>query len=149
MNFFVLFMMVGVSVADFGDYADHSFSCPAKTTCPQVCVDVAEDCPTSMKCPEFESLCADGSCATFCDPDLTSPCTSSCASVACPKIVTFHDVCQRNFSLYYDYANSCDIMFENVVNDSASLSWTHPACVVVYVWILGVTFGIVAWCWYK
>ena len=65
------------------------------------------------------------------------------------KIVTTLDVCQRNYSLYYEFANTCAQMFEEVVDETASLSWTHPACVAVYAWIIGVTFGIVAWCWYK
>lgn len=57
----------------FGDYADHSFQCPATTTCPIVCVATAEDCPQDGLCPgthpdktfdanhEYE-LCADGTC---------------------------------------------------------------------------------------
>ena len=57
----------------FGDYADHSFQCPATTTCPIVCVATIEDCPQDGLCPgthpdktfdanhEYE-LCADGTC---------------------------------------------------------------------------------------
>jgi hypothetical protein len=58
----------------FGDYADHSFQCPATTTCPIVCVANVDDCPQDATCPgthpdkEFDAnheyeLCADGTCA--------------------------------------------------------------------------------------
>ena len=151
MSFPLVFCLLaaGSVAGDFGDYADHSFNCPATTTCPQVCVEFPEDCPSEMKCGEYEELCADGSCAPFCDPDLVSPCTSSCASVACPKIVATYDICQRNYSLYYEFANTCESMFEEVVDNVASLSWTHPVCLAVYAWVIGVSLGIVGWCWYK
>lgn len=35
----------------FGDYVDPSFSCPATTTCANVCVASINDCPEDALCP--------------------------------------------------------------------------------------------------
>lgn len=38
----------------FGDYVDPTYSCPATTTCPVVCVAAVEDCPEDVVCPGDE-----------------------------------------------------------------------------------------------
>lgn len=146
---FLASFVLGKVAAEFGDYADPTFDCPATTTCPQVCVQTADECPPEMQCGEFEMLCADGSCADFCDPTLISPCGSQCAPVACPKVITTYDVCQTNYTLFYEFEATCESIYEEIIHEGASFGWTHPACIVVYVWIVGVTLGIVAWCWFK
>ncbi|CAB9524521.1 Probable cation-transporting ATPase 13A4 [Seminavis robusta] len=148
----LLCLAFGGAMGEFGDYVDPTFNCPATTTCPRVCVEFAEDCPAEMKCSEYEMLCADGTCATFCDPNFVSPCESQCAPVACPKIVTTYDVCQTNYTSYYEFANTCEDIFEEITDaydKGDSLSWTHPACIAVYIWVCGVTLGIIHWCWYN
>ena len=35
----------------FGDYVDPTFSCPAKITCPDICVASVDDCPADAVCP--------------------------------------------------------------------------------------------------
>ena len=146
--------------AGFGDYEDTTFECPAMTTCPQVCVPTSEDCPTEMRCTEpGEVLCQDGSCATFCDPDLVSPCDSPCAPVACPKFVTTYDVCLSNYTRHYEYAAFCESSSttttttdddgEGLTTTGPTFTWTDPAYIATYLWVGSVTFCIVLWCWYK
>lgn len=103
----------------FGDYADHSFTCPLTTTCPNVCVAKASDCPVDATCAsassspdhEFE-LCADGTCADktlgeACAAGLESPCGCSKFSVACAKQVDIWDSCHDKFQEYYDVHHQC------------------------------------------
>ena len=80
-----VFAGLTTSLADFGDFVDPTFDCPATTTCPVVCVAAGQSCPDALTCDEDKSdlnkiLCKDGSCSTDCtsankefDPD-GSPC---------------------------------------------------------------------------
>jgi len=152
----LVLLPIGIQ-ADFGDYVDPSFECPAKTTCPQVCVASAEDCPSVMRCEkDTDMVCADGSCAPFCDPDLVSPCSKACAPVACPKIVATFEACVEAFTPYYEFAEICDAILEAEENGGTknktsgpSFTWSDPAFIFVYCWFGGVSAGIVLWCWYK
>lgn len=137
---------------EFGDYADHSFSCPALTTCPVVCVATVQDCPAEMQCGPTETLCLDGTCATFCDAGLVSPCTEECALVACPHVVVAsHQYCSDTFASWYE--NECDGDQDGVIEDDpadvADLSWFDPLFLFVYAWVLVSSAGIVGWSWYK
>ena len=156
--------------AGFGDYADLSFECPAKTTCDQVCVAKKEDCPIEMQCNEPEMLCKDGSCAIFCEHDNieyedllvdedtgvavgANPCElNGCAPVACAKIVTTLDECLTKYASYYEYAKTCNSNSTDVIDEDAeeaSFGWSHPAYFAVYIWLGTVSAGIILWCWYK
>ena len=144
--------------AAFGDFVDPTFNCPATTTCPQVCVANYEECPSSMRCPGSLIPCADGSCRElFCDSSLVSPCTKDCAPVACPKLITTYDVCLRDFSPWYE--KDCTSSGSETGGDEVRRledidgedvpSWTDPAFVWVYSWLIVTTFAIVAWNWFK
>ena len=85
--------------ADFGDTYDHTFECPAFTTCAQVCVASVDECPIEMRCPSTGNttlqLCADGSCQEECnDDELESPCLYECAPVACNRVDDTYDQCE-------------------------------------------------------
>jgi hypothetical protein len=142
-----------------GEFLDLSFTCPVQTTCPQVCSPTADDCPEDLKCKGInETLCADGSCALFCDPALTSPCveTSRCAPVTCATIVTYYDACKQDYGPWYEFAAECH-GFDNGQDDDqyaeesgkGQLTWTNPGYVFVYCWVVILTVAIVHWCWYK
>ena len=145
----ILVLQSTITFADFGDYVDPTFDCPAMTTCTQVCVETVEDCPVEMQCSENKMLCADGSCATFCDPNLVSPCERSCAPVACPKLIAPYEVCRKNFTSFYEYANNCEVELHGVAVTESDFTWTDPAFLFCYAWVIGVSAGIVLWCWYK
>ena len=149
---------------DIEGYHDLTFRCPATTVCPQVCVASAEECPQELKCEAPEVLCADGSCSAFCDnTELVSPCAdNACAPVACRKIIATYDVCITNYTSYYERASDCSVTESTIMDDDESslsmmtegssgptFAWTDPAYLAVYAWILSVTVGIIAWCWYK
>jgi hypothetical protein len=137
-----------------------SFTCPVTTTCPQVCASSRDDCPETLQCKngnETLQLCADGSCAMFCDPTLTSPCkeTSTCAPFTCASVITYYEACFQDYGPWYDFATQCpgfqDDLDDDVslVSPAVSLSWTSPLYIAVYCWVVIVTLGIVHWCWYK
>lgn len=147
-SFVVLTTQFGVCKAGFGDYADHSFKCPATTTCPVVCVASYEECPEQLRCPETEQLCADGSCAVFCSPNLVSPCEQDCALVACPQIVASFDYCMSEFAPWYE-AECSDESTGGEESDEYDPSWFDPGFMLVYLWVITNTVGIVAFSWYK
>ena len=79
-----LFAGLTTSLADFGDFVDPTFDCPATTTCPVVCMAEGQSCPEALSCDDESDLnkilCIDGSCSTDCtsanaefDPE-GSPC---------------------------------------------------------------------------
>lgn len=144
----LLALLAAIAKADFGDTVDPTFNCPALTTCAQVCVATVEDCPLEMACPnENESLCADGSCAVFCDPTLETPCTHECAPVACNRIDDTYDQCQEKYGNLYDNATACGE--EEDAYEISLVEFNEPAYIFGYVWVSGVTFLILAWCAYK
>lgn len=130
-------------------FVDTSFECPAKTLCTRVCVPAASDCPVELQCSNGETLCNDGTCAEFCNPTLTSPCTSECASVACPLTIDYLDACTERYTSYYTFAVDCDASGDDSPNVESNFSWNDPAHVFVYTWVIGVTAGIIGWCWFK
>ena len=163
-----------VVAGGFGDYADLSFECPAKTTCDQVCVARREDCPIEMQCNEPEMLCQDGTCAIFCEHDNiayqdllvdentgvvigANPCEqTSCAPVACAKTVTTLEECLTKYEPYYEYAKTCNsknnstaLLTEEDDDEAATFGWSHPAYYAVYIWLCAVSVGVILWCWYK
>jgi hypothetical protein len=131
--------------ADFGDFVDPTYECPASTTCVQVCVADVVDCPTEMLCGSNEIICADGSCAVECDQGLETPCDYECASVACNKVVDEYDACNEKYASYYDFEASCG----EAESAAALFSWNEPAFVFLYCWISVVTVLILVWCFFN
>lgn len=135
--------------ADFGDYVDPSFNCPATTTCPQVCVANVTDCPSEMLCDNGETLCADGSCAAVAcdDSSLESPCEFECAPVACRKTVALYDACFDLYGSLYDAETVCGE--EETAATTNLFQFNEPGYTAVYTWVSCFTFLIIAWCAYK
>ena len=144
---FILAMaaLVAVVNADFGDFVDPTFECPALTTCARVCVSNLSECPSEMLCGGNDTPCADGSCAAVCDAGLETPCASECASVACNKVVDNLDACQTKYASYYDFEATCTVE-ESAI---ALYSWNEPTFVFLYCWISVVTALILAWCYFN
>ncbi|CAB9523325.1 Probable cation-transporting ATPase 13A4 [Seminavis robusta] len=137
-------------------YVDLSFTCPVTTTCPQVCSPTYDDCPEELKCNNVnETLCADGSCAVFCDPSLTSPCEeiSSCSPVTCASVNTYYDACFEDYGPWYEFAAMCPgFDFDDdaaAAGDVGKLSWTSPGYLAVYCWVSIITISILHWCWFN
>ena len=107
----------------FGDYADSStFSCPAITTCPILCVANIDDCPTSCEQQPYDDananvdyeVCSDGSCINANNGESScgqfntaNPCQCERLPLACPKIIDDYSSCQSNYADYYADNASC------------------------------------------
>jgi Cation transporter/ATPase, N-terminus len=131
--------------ADYDDFVDYSFSCPAKVTCPQVCVSRVQDCPTEMQCRGNQTLCIDGSCVNGeCSTFLESPCFTECAPVACARVVREHDACQRFYQELYNAAQECGVSDDDTVIGKSFLR--SPLFTFIFSWICGVTLSITLWC---
>ena len=129
--------------ADFGDYADHSFDCPARTTCPKICVASVDDCPTA--CNVDETLCADGTCVQGeCDDSIESPCEAKCASKACPKVVDYYPDCKEKYRDYYDAAEECQA--QEIAETVDLLGFNETGYVFAYVWVSVLTVAMLVWC---
>jgi hypothetical protein len=133
--------------ADWGDYADHSFQCPALTTCQRVCVANVTDCPPEMTCNGTATLCPDGSCSTagLCGEDTgTSPCEHACAPVACAKVIDYYDTCLSKYGTYYDNETAC--AEEEQAATTNLYTFTEPQFVGLYCYFSAVTAAVVLWC---
>lgn len=138
-------LLVGVR-ADFGDYVDPTFNCPATTTCGRVCVANVTDCPAEMLCGVGEQLCLDGSCAAVC-PDMdeeSSPCAFACAPVACAKVIDNYDNCKSKYGPWYDAEAACGK--EEAAETIHLWNFTEAGFVFFYSWILVVTALVYGWC---
>lgn len=141
-----LFLSQLIVVADIGDYVDPTFDCPAKTTCPIVCVATGVSCPSSLTCSTGTSLCLDGTCEANCtaadaafDPTL-SPCPS-CTPIICPKIVNYFDRCHYDYDAYYNISAECDA--KETLNEYTLL---ETPFVIVYVFVTIITCAMFLWC---
>jgi hypothetical protein len=140
--------------ADHGGYVDLTFECDVTITCPTVCAVSVEACPNELQCSgDTETLCNDGSCATFCDPALPSICaeTSLCAPVTCASIDIFYDSC-KDYSPWYEFATTCpglEAAAAAAPQEAMRLWWTKKSYIVVYLWVSTLAVAIVSWCWYK
>jgi hypothetical protein len=149
----LLLALVGIAAvdADNGGYVDLTFECDVTITCPTVCAVSIDACPTELQCSGVGTLCNDGSCATFCDPSLSSVCaeTGLCAPVTCASIDTFYDSC-KDFSPWYEFATTCpSLEVAAAAPHNARLSWTKKSYMVVYLWVSTLAVSVVSWCWYK
>jgi hypothetical protein len=114
------------------------------TTCPAICVAVADDCPTN--CPGNATLCANGSCKEDCTGHDMSPCGCESLPIACPKVIDYYDECFDSFQLYYGNNTAC---LEEQTSSIPQLSFTEPYFVFGYVWIGAVTVAVVGWCYFN
>jgi hypothetical protein len=143
----VALLRVGVLVrADFGDYVDPSYNCPAQTTCPQICVAAVEECPTACE-DAGRTLCADGSCQAECGDDLENPCEFACAGVACAKQVTAYNTCNDEYGTWYEAETACGAA--ETAEEVKLFKYIEAGFVVVYAWVTIVSVLILAWCFYK
>ena len=144
----------------FGDYTDPTFSCPATTTCPLVCVASIEDCPSDATCPgsnpdsdpnadghEYEA-CADGTCADLtngesCDAEAESPCECDALPVVCPKQVDLFDVCHERFQDFYDANAECIEAQEDAL---PQVDFNGPAFKSCYIPFIAITGLMLLWC---
>lgn len=125
----LLATLIPVAKADFNDFVDPTYNCPARTTCPVICVSSVQNCPT--KCEFGEQVCADGSCAVVCDESLESACEEDCANVACPKVDDFYNICQEKFGSYYEAVERC---IEDEKADLHLLNFNETPYVFGYTW---------------
>jgi hypothetical protein len=144
----IMMMSARPVAADFGDYVDLSFNCPAFITCKAVCVANATDCPPEMRCEGLtEQLCLDGTCAESCEGIEEGPCAFDCAPVACAKVVNdFYDSCFERFGAFYDNETACG---EAEVDDSKLLTYTEHAFIFYYVWYSVCPLVLFIWCAYN
>ena len=132
-------LMISLHLA--GDYAEISGACPARTTCPLVCVANATDCPTI--CNDGLLLCNDGICSESCDDGIETPCECDGLPVACAKVVDFYDVCFERFQSFYDTDSEC---LEAASDEIPLFFFTEPPFIFCYVWISAVTVLVYLWC---
>jgi Cation transporter/ATPase, N-terminus len=146
MKVFLLSLALAVQLpwirAEFGDYRDPTFNCPAVTTCRQACVAKADDCPFESLCPDGATLCADGSCGD-CTDDMESPCAYECAPVACHRIVRDFDECQNIYGAVYKAETKCGELEEE---SYPKHKFNEPMFLLAYIWIITVTLAIILWC---
>jgi hypothetical protein len=124
-------------------------SCPAITTCPQICVTNTTvnttDCPTT--CDDGQNLCNDGSCSEEeCDEELESPCWCAPLFTACPRTIDFYDSCLEDYGNYYTEYDTCLAeYYENL----PKVSFFGPWFLFCYIWIVSVTILVFGWCFYN
>lgn len=140
----LLFLSPSAVKADFGDYVDPTFNCPAMTTCRQVCVADVTDCPAAMQCGENEMLCADGVCAPFCTGNEVTPCEFACAPVACPKVVDSLDNCTTLYSDLLAAEAACGA--EETAVEVSLWDFNEGGFVFIYTWISVATVLVIGWC---
>ncbi len=143
--FLVLSTISKIVLGDWGDYADSSFECPANITCAPVCVATAEDCPIDLKCESGFTLCADGSCATNCNEDLTSPCGGNTCGmkVTCARTVLPQPDCSLFYGDWYANATASDTCDGG--GGVELLSFAGPVFVTIYAYFSFMCFLIVAY----
>ena len=138
--FFFLLFLIPSTTADFGDYADTSFNCPAQTTCPVVCTETRAECPTN--CPVGLNLCLDGSCKDECSGQEFNKCAElyTCTTFACPKVTSDFESCERTFEGFYETSHKCPVYV-----NSGALNAFSVGHVLSYLWLLGISLLIVGW----
>jgi hypothetical protein len=141
----VVALEFSLSRADFGDYADDSFECPARTTCAKICVAEQDICPT--KCADGLELCPDGTCEANCPAGLESPCEFKCASVACAKVIDSYDQCQTSYGEFYEAEAACGEI--ETAEETVLFQYNEAGFLVGYAWIVMVSVMIVVWCFFK
>ena len=131
--------------ADFGDYVDPTYSCPATTTCPVVCSASLDDCPTT--CDLGLQLCANGACAESCDDVISeNPCTCANLTIACPKVVDLQTSCQDKYGSFYLVAEECATAELEAEIASHEVTFSDAPYVFAYIWVSVVTTMILSWC---
>jgi hypothetical protein len=144
----LLAQQLDLTSADFGDFADTSFVCPATTTCPVVCVAALTDCPAELICASDETLCPNGSCvartsAASCPDDWhnRNPCKNDCAPMACAKIDALLDTCYEDYGEQYLFEEDC------AAETKDDRTAVHvPAMAIFYIWLSIITIAMLVWC---
>lgn len=140
-------------VADFGDYVDPTFNCPATTTCPIVCMAEGEECPEVLQCEPLTTKCLDGTCLADCteaDEYYATAELGICPSgrpVVCPKIILDYDTCLIAFGEYYTLTTEA---FDNQEAESVTLfTLREKGFVTIYCWVCLVFASIFLWSAYN
>lgn len=134
----------------YNDYVDPTFHCPAKTTCPVVCVAHRSQCPPSLQCQNDTTLCLDGYCHSNCTvidsyfDASTTLCNDACAPVMCPRTIQDYDTCFALYGSYYNQTKLCQE--QSVVKNSTQFSLREPPFVAVYVIVTLFSFLMFIWC---
>ena len=130
--------------AEFGDYADLSYKCPATITCRPVCAATFDDCPMDLICKNGSTLCADGSCAMECADTLSSLCAdNTCGkNVTCARTNLPEPDCLLFYEEWYTNATEGEICEEVVME---LLSFTDAGFLAFYGYFAVVLFLIVAY----
>jgi len=141
--FYVAFVLPLVK-ADFGDYVDPTFDCPAHITCLPVCAASEGDCPLQLTCSNGSTLCPDGSCAATCDASLPNLCEeNSCGkNITCARIVLSQPDCTLFFREWYTNATEGETC---VVDEVELLDFKGADFVIFYAFFGAVCFLIVAY----
>lgn len=147
--FIILLQQPQPVFGDYGDFVDPTFECPAKTTCPIVCVATGTTCPSSLSCPNNTNLCNDGTCENDCtaanaafDPT-SSPCPS-CMPIICPKVINYFDTCKRDYHVYYNLTSQCK-REEKLVE----YTLVEPPFILAYVLFTLISSAMFLWCAYN
>jgi len=136
-----LFVLIDAASADFDDFVDPTYDCPALTTCPVICAENATACPTPS-CAAGLTLCADGSCADSCSSRANrNPCPQTCLPFACPKIIEDYETCQRDFEAFYANEEVCREQEEDAKN-----SFSAGPLSILGLWLMAVTMSVLGWC---
>lgn len=125
-----------------GHYSEVPESCPAKTTCPLICVNDTSVCPT--QCPEGQELCIDGSCSSEpCDETIAPTCFCDTAYASCPWITAYYDDCLVDYQEFYDEYDYClEVQYDNLPRVSFTSFWF----LLCYFWISTLTLLVAVWC---
>lgn len=149
--------VLSVVRADWGDYADTSFQCPAKSTCEAVCVINITDCPDELICEDrTQQLCDNG---RICVQDLVdcpeedNPCGSNpCGNTfACLRVDMNLGECQQ-YDSFYKKSWDCGVEDPRLVHKGGSthsgdtVGWTTATHIFFYTWICLVTVLLFGWC---
>jgi magnesium-transporting ATPase (P-type) len=143
-------LLVAVVNANFNDYVDSTYNCPATTTCPQVCVAAKDACPDDMKCSSDDKLCIDGSCISasdVCASNLNNPCEYACAPTACARVVIdAYDFCLEKYKPEYEAHEVCRKTEEEAIVQN---SFRRGVVIFFYLWLVIMTLTIGIWCAYN
>lgn len=147
----ILLVLLAVALSEGQNYADLSFQCPLRTTCPVACVADVSTCPPSLTCGEGRTLCADGSCAgsgETCSNTLISPCSALCDStpITCAKSIDYYENCKQ-YESFYNQTEQCVKQKEAQIKPTVTL--TAPGfkvCLWLYLIVIVTTL---LWCRYN
>jgi len=148
----ILSLLICGAVFGEQNYADLSFQCPLRTTCPVACVADAKSCPNSLSCGNGLKLCADGSCIATdatCNPSLVSPCSALCSSTpfTCAKTIDYYGSCFDKYDSFYNLTTQC--VKQETTEKKQLLTFNEPGFKFCYWWFPIVITISLLWCAYN